>query len=155
MRLEYWKIAPESIKALAGVSAYLDHASIDVALRAFVELRVSQINGCAYCVDIHADQPRNAGQSTQRIDCVAAWREAHGVYTDRERAAVAWAESVTHIGSAPLGRGPGVPDAVYDEARRHFSEKEIVDRNMIVAVMNAWNRIAVPYGRGPARRAGG
>jgi len=152
MRLEYWKIAPEAFKALAGASAYLDHASIDHALRALVELRVSQINGCAYCVDMHAEQARKAGQSTQRIDCIAAWREAHGVYTDRERAAFAWAESVTHIGSAGSA---GVPDAIYEEARRHFPDKELVDLNMIVAVMNAWNRIAVSFGRGPARRAGG
>ncbi|HVZ94819.1 MAG TPA: carboxymuconolactone decarboxylase family protein [Phycisphaerales bacterium] len=148
MRLEYWKVGPDAYKALAQPSLYLNHASIDQKLRLIVELRVSQINGCAFCVDMHTEDARKAGETVQRLDCVAAWREAHGIYTDRERAAFDLAEHATH-----LSRGP-VPDAVYEAARAHFSEKELVDLVTIIAVMNAWNRLAVTFERGPAPRKG-
>lgn len=146
MRIDYAKVSPEAITALTQASAYLSRSGIDHGLRFMVEVRVSQINGCAYCVDMHTQQARKAGVGQQKLDCIAAWREAGAIFTDRERAALAWADSVTRIADG------GVPDEVFGRAREHFSERELVDLNMVVAVMNAWNRIAVSFERAPDLR---
>ena len=108
---------------------------------------MSQVNGCAYCVDMHSQEARHAGELQQRLDCLPVWRETP-FFTDRERAALAWAESVTRVSET------GVPDAVYDEVRKHFGEKELVDLTLVVSVMNAWNRVAISFRHGPAARAG-
>lgn len=145
-RLAYYQIAPEGIQALAATRPYFEASSVGARLRALVELRVSQINGCAYCVDMHSREARHAGETQQRLDCLPVWRET-SFFDDRERAALAWAESVTLVSQT------GVPDAVYEEVRKYFSDKEVVDLTLVIAVMNAWNRIAISFRQGPAARA--
>ena len=146
-RIPYYQVAPEGIKTLQGVDPYLKTTNIEPRLRALVELRTSQINGCAYCVDLHSRQAREHGETEQRLDCLPVWRET-SFYDDRERAALAWAESVTNVSQT------GIPDAVYDEARKHFSDKDLVDLTLVISVMNAWNRIAISFRQGPAKRSG-
>lgn len=147
-RVAYGQVAPEAIKALVGVKAYTDHASIDARLRALVELRVSQINGCVYCVELHSREARHAGEPQQRLDCLPAWREAP-FFSPREKAALSWAETVTRV-SETL-----VPDAEFERARAELSEKELVDLTVIVGMMNAWNRIAISFRQVPAERKEG
>jgi AhpD family alkylhydroperoxidase len=147
-RIAYYQAAPEGIKALAATRPYIESSGIEPRLRALVELRVSQINGCAYCVDLHSREARQAGESQQRLDCLPVWRETP-FFDEHERAALAWAESVTLVAQT------GVPDEVYEEIRRRYSEKEIVDLTLIVSVMNAWNRIAVSFRHGPVARSDG
>lgn len=145
-RIAYYQVAPDAIQALAASRPYIESSSIDVRLRALVELRSSQINGCAYCVDLHSREARKAGEAQQRLDCLPVWRETT-FYSDRERAALAWAEAVTLVSQT------GVPDAVYQEARAQFSEKELVDLTLVVSVINAWNRIAISFRQGPPARS--
>lgn len=145
MRIAYNKVAPEAVKLLGATSPYFRSSSIDARLRALVELRVSQINGCAYCIDMHSQEARHAGETQQRLDCLPAWRETT-FFDDRERAALAWAESVTLVSETR------VPDDVFEQARKQFSEKELVDLTLIVAVMNAWNRLAISFRQGPEPR---
>ena len=147
-RLAYAQIAPEGIKALSTTGSYLETCGIDARLRALVELRTSQINGCAYCVDLHSRQARKAGETQQRLDCLPVWRETT-FYDDRERAALAWAESLT------LVHETGVPDDVYEQAHAQFSDKELVDLTLIISTMNAWNRIAISFRQGPSLHAQG
>ena len=144
-RLDYHRVAPDAVKALAATKPYIQSSEISARLRALVELRTSQINGCAYCVDLHSREARAAGEGQQRLDCLPAWRETD-FYDERERAALAWAESVTLVSQT------GVPDEAFAEVKRHFSEKEIVDLTLIVASMNAWNRIAISFRQGPVKR---
>jgi AhpD family alkylhydroperoxidase len=145
MRLAYSHIAPDAIKALSATGPYLTASKIEPRLRALVELRTSQINGCAYCVDLHSQQARKVGETQQRLDCLPVWRET-ALYDDRERAALAWAESVTRVSET------GVPDAVFEEVHKHFSDRDLVDLTLIVAVMNAWNRMAISFRHGPSPR---
>src|SRR3954447_9389736 len=144
-RIQYFQVAPDAVKALTASSTYIKTTNIEPRLRALVELRTSQINGCAYCVDMHSRQAREHGETQQRLDCLPAWRET-SFYDDRERAALAWAESVTNVSHT------GVPDDVYEEAKKHFDEKDLVDLTLIISVMNAWNRIAISFRQGPAKR---
>ena len=144
-RIAYAHIAPEAVKALGGMKTYFDGASIDKRLRALVELRVSQINGCVYCIDMHSREARHAGETQQRLDCLPAWREAP-FYSDPEKAALAWAESVTLVADT------SVPDAVFEMARTQLSETELVDLTFIVGTMNAWNRIAISFRQLPPTR---
>ena len=135
-RLPYAQLAPAAFRALAGLEQYLAQSSIEKPLRELVKLRTSQINGCAYCIDMHWKDARAAGETEQRLYGLNAWAESP-YYTDRERAALAWAESVTLVAETH------VPDDVYDRARSHFSEKELVDLTWAVAAINAWNRVAI------------
>ncbi len=143
-RILYYQVAPDAVKALQGTEPYIKSANIEPRLRALVELRTSQINGCSYCVDLHSRQVRDAGETQQRLDCLSVWRET-SFYDDRERAALAWAESVTNVSQT------GIPDAVYEEAKKHFSDKDLVDLTLIISMMNAWNRIAISFRQGPAK----
>ncbi len=144
-RIAYYQVAPEGIKALQGIDPYFKSSNIEPRLRALVELRTSQINGCAYCVDMHSRQAREHGETQQRLDCLPVWRET-SFYDDRERAALAWAESVTNVSHT------GIPDDVYEEVKKQFSEKDLVDLTLVISVMNAWNRIAIGFRQGPAKR---
>jgi len=148
MRLPYFQIAPDAIKSLSATRAYLDSSSISKRLRALVELRVSQINGCAYCVDMHSREARQQGETQQRLDCLVVWRETT-FFDERERAALAWAESVTLVSQT------GVPDTIFEVARSQFTDKELVDLTLIVSMMNAWNRLAISFRQGPAARPEG
>lgn len=144
-RIDYYQVAPDAVKSLATTRPYFATCAIDARLKALVELRVSQINGCAYCVDLHSREARHAGEDQQRLDCLPVWKET-SFFDERERAALAWSEAMTMVTET------GVPDAVFELARTQFTEKELVDLTFIVAVMNAWNRVAISFRQGPAAR---
>lgn len=135
-RLNYPEINAKAVNGLAAVKKHV--TSIDEKLQALIELRVSQINGCVYCVDLHAAQARDAGETQQRLDCVAVWQECE-FFDARERAALAWADAVTRLPDT------GAPDDLFEALAAHFSAQEIVDLTFIVATMNAWNRLAVSF----------
>ena len=137
-RIEYTKFAPEVIRSLYAIERYLHDSGIDVRLLHMVKLRVSQINGCAFCIDMHWKDARAAGESEQRLCGLDAWRESP-YYNDRERAALDWAESITLVSQTH------VPDEVFERLRGQFSEKEIVDLTHAVAMINLWNRLAIPF----------
>jgi AhpD family alkylhydroperoxidase len=137
-RLDNRKPAPAAIDALAGVNRYLDSSSLARGLRLLLEIRISQINGCAYCVDVHTRQARANGEDPQRLDCLCVWREVP-FFGERERAALAWAEALT------LCAGAAPSDEHYTAARAHFEEGDLVDLTLIIAGMNAWNRIGVGF----------
>ncbi len=144
-RLAYWTAAPDAVKAMQGVGQYILASGLDRGLIELVYLRVSQINGCAYCLDMHAEEARKAGVPQQKLDCAAAWREAP-FYTERERAALAWAEALTRIEQTRA------PDADYEAARAQFSDKELTDLTFAIALMNSWNRVSIGFRFGPAER---
>jgi AhpD family alkylhydroperoxidase len=142
-RANYYQLNRPAVDHFAAAGKQL--ASIDAKLRALVELRVSQINGCVYCCDLHCTQARAEGETQQRLDCVAAWYECP-FFDDREKAALAWAESLVHVATTHA------PDDVYDRLKPHFTETQIVDLTLIISFMNAWNRIAIGLRTLPAPR---
>ncbi|HZB89888.1 MAG TPA: carboxymuconolactone decarboxylase family protein [Stellaceae bacterium] len=135
--LNYAKAAPEAVAALRGVETYVRQA-VDPTLLELVKTRASQINGCAFCIDMHTKDARARGETEQRLYALAAWPETP-FFSARERAALAWTEAVTKIADAP------VPEPLYEELRRHFSEKEVVDLTMAVIAINGWNRLAATF----------
>ena len=137
-RLNYPAIAPEPLKLMYAVEKYLGGSGLERKLLELVKIRASQINGCAYCLDMHTQDARAEGETERRIYALSAWRETP-FYTDRERAALAWTEAVTRVSDG------GVSDALYEEARRHFDEKELADLTWAVAAINAWNRVAISF----------
>ena len=137
-RIEYGKVAPEGIKAMRGLEGYVRQCSLEDSLLEIVKLRASQINGCAYCVDMHTKDARAQGEQEQRLYGLVAWEETP-FFTERERAALAWTEAVTKIGEGH------VPDSVYEHALRHFSEKELVDLTLAIVAINGWNRLAISF----------
>ena len=137
-RLQYGKVAPGVYKAMHGLEAYTDECGLERTLLDLVKLRASQINGCAFCLDMHWKDLRAAGESEQRLYSLDAWRETP-FYTDRERAALEWTEAVT------LVAGEHVPDAVYEHAREQFSEKELVDLTLAIVAINGWNRLSIAF----------
>jgi AhpD family alkylhydroperoxidase len=144
-RIDYPTVAPEVYKALNGAHAALYRTGFDKKLIDLVFQRISQINGCAYCVDLHGRDLRAAGEPPERLDSIAAWHESP-YFTDREKAALAWAESLTHVAATHA------PDEAYDNVRRHFSEVDTANLTYAIALMNAFNRIAVGLRREPAKR---
>lgn len=128
--------APGAYQAMLGLEAYLRSSSIEHALLHLIKLRASQINGCAYCIDMHWKDARAIGESEQRLYGLDAWREAP-YYTDRERAALEWTESLTLLTAGH------VPDAVYESVRPHFNDRELSDLSLAVATINAWNRLVI------------
>ena len=143
-RLDYVSINGPAIASMA--KAKNNMPSIDNRLRTILELRVSQINGCAYCVDLHTAEARKAGETQQRLDCLTVWREV-SFFEDSEKAALAWAEAITLIA------GHGAPQPVYDALSAHFSDEQIVDLTLIIAQMNAWNRLAISFSHLPEQRS--
>jgi AhpD family alkylhydroperoxidase len=135
-RIDYRKHAPEALKAMLDLEKYIASSGLDHQLIHLLKMRASQINGCAFCIDMHAKDARALGETEQRLYELDAWRETP-FYTDRERAALAWTEAVTNVSQTH------VPDEVYEEVRKQFSEKEIVDLTVVAAVINMWNRIAI------------
>jgi AhpD family alkylhydroperoxidase len=135
-RIDYLKVAPGLYHAMLGLEHYLDNCGIEKVLLHLVKLRASQINGCAYCIDMHWKDLRAAGESEQRLYGLDAWQESP-YYTERERAALTWTEAVTNV------RDGRVPDAVYEEVRKLFSEKELADLTLAVVAINGWNRLAI------------
>jgi AhpD family alkylhydroperoxidase len=135
-RIHYSKVSPGAYHAMLGLEKYLHECGLDEGLLHLLKLRASQINGCAYCLDMHWKDLRSIGEDEPRLYSLDAWREAP-YYTERERAALAWAEAVTRVAETH------VPDEVYEEARRQFNEKELADLTVTVATINAWNRLAI------------
>jgi AhpD family alkylhydroperoxidase len=137
-RLDAPKVGPAAYRALAQLQRYVDGTSLDHGLMELVKMRSSQINGCAYCIDMHGKDAIAMGEDPIRLLSLDAWRETP-FFSERERAALAWTEAVTLVNQGH------VPDAVFEEARAHFSETELVDLNMAVIAINAWNRVAIPF----------
>jgi AhpD family alkylhydroperoxidase len=135
-RIDGMKEAPGVLEAMLGIEKYLRRSGLDHNLLNLINLRASQINGCAYCLDMHWKDLRAAGETEQRLYGLDAWRESP-YYTDRERAALAWTEAVTNIQE---GR---VEDSVFAEVRKFFSDKEIADLTLAVAAINSWNRLNI------------
>src|SRR5688500_4870308 len=141
-RFDFHSVAPRGLQAMLGLQTYVNNAGLEHGLLELVKMRASQINGCAYCLDMHSKDARAAGETEQRLYLLGAWREAP-MYTDRERAALAWTEAVTCLAEGH------VPDDVYAAARAHFSEQELADLTLAVVAINGWNRLAIAF-RSPA-----
>lgn len=137
-RMNYFRKAPALLAAQQALNTAVEQSGLERSLLHLIKLRASQINGCAYCVDMHSFEARADGETEQRLYLVAAWHESP-LFTTRERAALAWTEAVTLIAQGPIS------DALYAETRAAFSEEELVQLTMAVAVINTWNRLAVPF----------
>jgi AhpD family alkylhydroperoxidase len=137
-RLNYWETSPQGLSAFRHLNTYVEDSGLERSLLELVKTRASQINGCAYCLDMHTKDARAAGETEQRLYTLTAWREAP-FFSERERAALAWTEAVTRISEHHI------EDALYDELRRHFSEKESVDLTLAIVTINGWNRLAIPF----------
>jgi AhpD family alkylhydroperoxidase len=131
------------VDALQAVGQHF--TTIESKLKSLVELRVSQLNGCAYCVNMHSNDARTHGETQQRLDCLCVWEEC-GYFDEREQAALRWAESLTQVSQSHA------PDDVYSALEPHFSNEQIVDLTLIVATMNAWNRLAIGHRTKPQKR---
>ena len=136
-RISVHDIDPEAYKPMFAMEKYIHAGSLGEALLALIKIRASQINGCAYCLDMHGREARAAGVDQRRLDVLSGWEEAPDLYSDRERAAIALTEEVTLIGNA------GVSDAVWSRVTASFEEKEVVQLLMAIAAINVWNRLAV------------
>jgi AhpD family alkylhydroperoxidase len=143
-RLDFRKFHPEPLQALQAMEQYIAGCGLDHKLVHLLKLRASQVNGCAYCIDMHSIEARAAGETEQRLYALDAWRETP-FYDARERAALTWIEALTLVAQTHA------PDAAYDEVRAQFSEQEIVDLTYIAATINAWNRLAIALRAVPGR----
>lgn len=135
-RIDYTKHAQDAQKSLYALEKYIATCGLDHKLIHLLKMRASQINGCAFCIDMHSKDARALGETEQRLYELNAWRETP-FYTDRERAALEWTESLTLVSKSH------VPDEVYESVKKHFSEKEIVDLSILVSVINVWNRLLI------------
>jgi AhpD family alkylhydroperoxidase len=142
-RIDYNQIAPAGVKTLGGVYGYIMQSGLPAELVELVYLRISQINNCAYCLDLHTRDLIRRGVATEKLALVQAWREAGALFSERERAALAWAESVTLVAAT------GVPDEAFEAARVQFDEKELVDLTLAISLMNAFNRMAISFRNPP------
>ncbi len=143
--LEYWTHAPEIPTLISQVNLYLRSTSLDIGLQHLVLLHVSQINGCAYCVDLHSHEALRDGESIQRITCLSVWPECD-FYSDAEKAALRWAENLTQL------RGDYALDAGFEALPQYYTDRQISDLSFLIATMNAWNRMGVGLGKSPAER---
>jgi AhpD family alkylhydroperoxidase len=137
-RMDYAKATPGAARAMYGLQNYVNESGLEVSLLELIKTRASQINGCAYCIDMHTKDARAQGESEQRLYGLSAWREAP-YYTERERAALAWTEALTLIADN------GVSDELYEQARQHFSEAELMNLTLAIIAINGWNRIAISF----------
>ncbi|WP_233885064.1 carboxymuconolactone decarboxylase family protein [Paraburkholderia flagellata] len=142
-RLDFYKASPEGTKAMIALEERASKSSIEKPLAELVRLRASQINGCAYCVDMHTTDARKGGETDRRLATVSVWRETP-FFTERERAALEWTESVTLLAQTH------VPDEVWERVKPHFSDQEIADLTLLIIAINGWNRIAVTFRKMPA-----
>lgn len=138
LRLDYSKVLPEGMKAINALDRYSSSCGLEPSLLELIKLRASQINGCAYCIDMHSKDARTKGETEQRLYGLSAWRETP-YYTDRERAALAFAEAVTLIANQH------VPDEIYEQARQQFSDEELVKLMIAIVIINTWNRFAITF----------
>ena len=137
-RIDTFRVSPRAYQAMNGLQQYVNESGLEHSLLELVKMRASQINGCAFCLDMHSKGARAAGETEQRLYLLDAWREVD-LYTDRERAALQWAEAVTRVSEGH------VPDEAFAAARAHFSEQELVDLTMAVVAINGWNRLAIAF----------
>src|SRR6476661_7523840 len=137
-RMDYAKAAPGAMKAMSGLDAYLARCGLEASLRELVKLRASQINGCAYCVDMHSLDARAGGETEQRLYALPVWQETP-FFSERERAALLWTEKLTLLAV------DHVPDEVYEQVRAHFTDEELADLTMVIATINVWNRFGVGF----------
>ena len=137
-RIEYGRVAPGALEAMRGLEAYARQSGLERSLLELIKTRASQINGCAYCIDMHTKDARANGESEQRLYALSAWRETP-FFTERVRAALDWTEAVTRVADTQ------VPDEVYELAREHFTEKELVDLTLAIVAINGWNRLSVAF----------
>lgn len=138
MRLNWYKILPESYTAIKGMENYLEKSLLEPKLKELIKIRASQINGCNYCIDLHTKDALALGESMERIHTVYAWRDS-SLYSPRERAALDWCESLTQISET------GAPDEVYEEVERLFNAEEIVELTFVIVTINAWNRLTIGF----------
>ena len=141
-RFDFAKASPETFKAMLALEGQVAKSTLPKPLTELVRLRASQINGCAYCVDMHAADARKGGETERRLAAVAVWRETP-FFTPSERAALAWTEALTLISETHA------PDDVYAELEAHFSEKEMVELTLLVNAINSWNRFAIEFRKQP------
>lgn len=137
-RFDYFKAAPEPMKAMVAFENAVSGSGLEHSLIELVKTRASQINGCAYCIHMHTSDAREAGESEERLYLLSAWRES-SLYTLRERAALEWTESLTMIAET------AAPDEAYERLREHFTEEEMVKLTLLIGAINIWNRIAVGF----------
>jgi AhpD family alkylhydroperoxidase len=137
-RLNFYTAAPDAIKAMRELEDYVRNCVLEHSLMHLIKTRASQINGCAFCVHMHTRDARAAGESEERLYLLSAWRESP-LYTPRERAAIAWTEALTLVART------GAPDDVYEDARRHFAEDELVRLTLLIGAINIWNRLAIGF----------
>ena len=137
-RFNYAQVAPDAFKAMMGLERYVTTSGLERPLYELVKTRASQINGCAYCLDMHTKDARKAGETEQRLFALSAWRETP-FYTDRERAALEWTEALTVISEND------VSDSLYDSVHKHFDKKEMVALSMAIIAINGWNRLAIGF----------
>ena len=137
-RINYVQVAPDAFKAMRGLEEYVASSGLEKSLYELVKTRASQINGCAFCLDMHTKDARKAGETEQRLYALSAWRETP-FYTERERAALEWTEALTLISETD------VPDTLYENVRKQFSESEIVALSMAIIAINGWNRLAISF----------
>ena len=150
LRIDYTHVSPAGIKALGHVYGFVALCGLETRLVDLVYLRISQINGCAYCLDMHTRALIKEGVAVEKLALLQAWREAGTLFDEREKAALAWAESVTQVAST------GVPDSDFQAAKQVFNEKELVDLTIAISLMNAYNRLAISFRNPPeAARAAG
>lgn len=137
-RLNYSQIDPAALKAMLELEKYASNSGLEKTLYELVKTRASQINGCAYCLDMHTKDARKAGETEQRLYALSAWRETP-FYSERERAALEWTEAMTLISENDM------PDSLYDLVRKHFDEKEMIALSMAIVAINGWNRLAIGF----------
>ncbi len=137
-RIDYGKAAPDAVAAMRALETCVRRSGLDAALLELVKTRASQLNGCAYCIDMHTKDARARGESEQRLYGLAAWQETP-FYSERERVALEWTEAVTQVSDGY------VADDVFESVRRHFSDKELVDLTLAIIAINGWNRLAIAF----------
>jgi len=141
-RLNFYTAGPDVIKAMIGVENQINKSALDILLKELVRLRASQINGCAFCLDMHVADARKAGESERRLATVSAWRETP-FFSERERAALEWTEALTLVSQHH------VPDSVWEAVRPHFTEAELVELTLLITSINSWNRFAIAFRKMP------
>lgn len=142
-RLDYYSASPKAMKAMIALEALTSNLSIEPALLHLIKIRASQVNGCAFCTDMHSLDARRLGETDRRLYAIAVWRDSN-FFNERERAALAWTEAVTLLAETR------VPDAVYVEAREQFNDGEMVDLTIAINTINSWNRLAVSFRQAPS-----
>ena len=138
-RLDWFHASPGAMQALLSLQEFVNESGLDASLLELVKMRASQLNGCAYCLDMHSKDAREAGETEQRLYLLDAWREAAHLYSQRERAALAWTEAVTHISDGHA------PDEVYEKVRAQFSEQELATLTLAISAINTWNRMHIAF----------